>query len=211
MGELIQKQGGSDPMVGLLLLLGGKGKTAWVCRYILSFFLTVLFLPFQTSLAWAEGLTVKTSNAPMTIEARWDSMWGMGYFQNGQELKGDQLRLLLRSKNDPDINTLVNRSEDDSTLGTLGLGTSVVASLVCLALPSTQIHLGSLNIAAPYLPVQIPALAIGVVAAFFTNAAGAAQYEAVQRYNAPKARPGPVTWDLLPVKDHLAFGLTYHL
>jgi hypothetical protein len=46
--------------------------------------------------------------------------------------------------------------------------------------------------------LQIPALVLGVVAAFLENAGGAAKYSAVQRYNRQAMKPGPLTWNLDP-------------
>jgi hypothetical protein len=135
----------------------------------------------------------------------------MKYLQNGEELKEPQLKPLLKSKGDPAIDILIDRSEDEANIAGISLWSSIIVSIGCLALPSTHIHLGSLDIAAPYLPVQIPALAMGVVAAFFTNAAGAAKFEAVQRYNEKKKRPEPVTWELSPESDHMDFDLKYRL
>jgi hypothetical protein len=105
----------------------------------------------------------------------------------------------------------VGESDSDEALGTLGLCTSVTASLVCLALPTTTISLGTLKITLPCLPVQLPALAIGVVAAFFKNAGGAAEFTAVQRYNDKALQPDPVTWNLVPESGGLVLSLNYAL
>jgi hypothetical protein len=166
---------------------------------------------FQAGSGWAKSIPANEASAPATIETQWDSMWGMKYLQNGEELKEPQLKLLLKAKGDPAIDTLIDRSEDDANLAGIGLWSSIIVSIGCLALPSTQIHIGSLNIAAPYLPVQIPALALGVAAAFFTNAAGAAKFDAVQRYNDRKKRPSPVTWEISPESGHMDFDLKYRL
>ena len=151
------------------------------------------------------------TQAPATIEIRWESLGGMKYFQSGSELSGPQLKSLLNSADDPQISTLMGRSESDETLGKLGLGTSVAASLICLALPGTIIPLGTLKISLPYLPLQIPALALGVIGGFFTNAAGAAQFTAVQRYNSKAIKPSPLTWNLTPESNCLVLDLNYAL
>jgi hypothetical protein len=154
---------------------------------------------------------VVSKQAPATIETRWDSLWGMKYFQSGSQLSGQQLDSLLLSADDPQISALLEQSKLDETLGTLGFGTSVAASLICLALPSTIIPLGNLKISLPYLPLQIPALAIGVAAGFFTNAAGAAKFTAVQRYNGQAIKPGSLTWNLTPESNGLVLVLNYSL
>lgn len=159
----------------------------------------------------ARDASAAVSAAPATIETRWDSMWGMKYYQSGSELSGPRLKSLLQSAGDPRISALVGESESDETLGTVGLCTSVTASLVCLLLPTTNLSLGTVNISLPYLPLQIPALAIGVVAAFFKNAAGAARYTAVQRYNDKAATTDPVTWNLIPESSGLVLDLKYAL
>jgi hypothetical protein len=177
-------------------------------KQLLWAFLIILGWVFLFSPVWAQETS---ASAPATIETRWDSIWGMKYFQNDIELSNPQLKNLLQSADDPQIKTLLDQSESDSTLGTVGLGTSVAASLVCLLLPATNISLGTLKITVPYLPVQIPALAIGVVAAFFKNAAGAAQFAAVQRYNDKTLKPDPLTWNITPESKGLILNLNYAL
>lgn len=148
---------------------------------------------------------------PVTIETRWDSLWGMKYYQSGIELSDSQLKNRLQSADDSQINALLGESDSDETLCTLGLCTSVTASLVCLVLPTTNLSLGTLKISLPYLPLQLPALAMGVIAAFFKNAGGAAQFSAVQRYNEKAAEPNPVTWNLVPESSGLVLDLKYSL
>ncbi len=135
----------------------------------------------------------------------------MKYYQSGSELSEPRLKSLLQSSDDPQISALVGQSESDETLGTLGLCTSVTASLVCLVLPTTNLSLGTLKISLPYLPLQLPALAMGVVAAFFKNAGGAAQFSAVQRFNDKTLQPNPVTWNLTPESNGLVLDLNYAL
>ena len=154
---------------------------------------------------------VSTAAAPVTIEIRWDSLWGMKYYQSGSELSEPQLKSLLQSTNDPKISALMGESDSDETLGTLGLCTSVTASLVCLLLPTTNLSLGTVNISLPYLPLQIPALAMGVAAAFFKNAGGAAQFAAVQRYNGKAVKPDPLSWNITPESKGLVLNLKYAL
>jgi hypothetical protein len=154
---------------------------------------------------------VVSTQAPVTIETRWDSLWGMKYYQNDSELSELQLKSLLQSSNDSQIKDLLEESDSDETLGTLGLCTSVTASLVCLVLPTTNLSLGTLKISLPYLPLQLPALAMGVVAAFFKNAGGAAQFAAVQRYNNKAVKPAPLTWNLTPESNGLILDLKYAL
>jgi hypothetical protein len=151
----------------------------------------------------------ETSAAPATIETHWDSLWGMKYFQNGIELSHPQLKSLLDSNGDPQISALLAQSESDKTLGTISLGASAVGSAVCLVIPGTVIHVGSLKISAPYLPLQIPSLLLGVLAAFLENAGGAAQYSAVQRYNREAVKPGPITWNLDPEAKGLALNYAF--
>ena len=143
------------------------------------------------------------------IETDWDSLWGMKYLQNGEELSGPRLKSLLVSANDAQTSDLLSQSESDDTLGILCLGASVAGSAVCLVIPGTVIHAGTLDISLPYLPVQIPALALGVAASVLSNAGGAAKYAAVQRYNKMALKPGPLTWNLTPEAKGLALGFNY--
>jgi hypothetical protein len=171
----------------------------------------LFFLFLGVGLVEAQEVTKKTSDAPTTIEIRWDSMWGIKYFKNDMELTGPQLKGLLYSADNPEINTFFQRSEEDENLSLIALGTSLVGSVVCLVIPGTIIHVGSLTISATYLPVQIPAVLLGVVAGFLSNAAGAAKYDAVQRYNGAVAKPEPVTWGLSADHDSVLLNLKYSL
>jgi hypothetical protein len=160
--------------------------------------LTIFLAVFSLAPVWAQEASTGASDAPAAIETHWDSLWGMKYLQNGTELSESRLKGLLDSSGDPQISALMAESESDKTLGTLSLGGSVVGSAVCLVIPGTVIHLGSLKISAPYLPLQIPSLALGVLAAFLENAGGSAKYSAVQRYNRQAMKPSPLSWNLDP-------------
>jgi hypothetical protein len=158
---------------------------------------------------WAQEASAGSSEAPAPIETRWDSLWGMKYLQNGRELTEPQLKSLLDPTGDPQTSALLAQSETDETLGLISLGASAAGSAVCLVIPGTIIQVGTLKISLPYLPVQIPALVLGVGASFLSNAGGAAKYTAVQRYNAKAIKPGPLTWNLTPESKGLALGLNY--
>lgn len=190
-----------------------KGLSPFVGKRVLNQLLWVFLAVWGWTLLLVPVVAQDVSAAamPAAIETRWDSLWGMKYFQNDIELSGPQLKSLLQSADDPSINALLGQSESDEILGTLGLCTSVTASLVCLVLPTTNISLGTLKISLPCLPLQIPALAMGVVAAFFKNAAGAAQFSAVQRYNDKAVKPDPITWNFTPESNGLVLNLNYAL
>jgi hypothetical protein len=193
----------------LLLKSDSGGNRSFGWKRPLCGFLMILGWIFLSAPAMAQDASA--SSAPATIETRWDSLWGMKYYQGGVELSEPQLKSLLQSSGDPQIELLQEDYESDETLGTLGLCTSVTASLVCLVLPTTNLSLGTLKISLPFLPLQIPALAMGVVAAFFKNAGGAAQFAAVQRYDNKAVQPNPVTWNLVPESNGLVLDLNYAL
>jgi hypothetical protein len=172
-------------------------------------FLAVFLGVFPLAPVGAQEASAGSSDAPATIETHWDSLWGMKYLQNQTELSESELKGLLDSTGDPQISALLAESESDKTLGLIGLGASAVGSAVCLVIPGTVIHVGSLKISAPYLPLQIPALALGVLAGFLENAGGAARYSAVQRYNRETMKPGPLTWNLDPAVKGLSLNYAF--
>jgi hypothetical protein len=135
----------------------------------------------------------------------------MQYLQNGKTLTGAELKNLIDSSGDPQICALLSRSESNETWGYVGVGTSVAMSISCLFIPDSVIQVGGLKVSLPYLPVQIPALLLGVASSFLENSAGADKYTAVQRYNRAVKDPGPVTWDLSPRPRGLMVNLNYAL
>ena len=160
-------------------------------------------------LVWAQTASTSPSDGPVPIETRWDPLWGMKYFQNDKELSGPRLKSLLDSTNDPQTAALLGRSESDETWGVLALGASVVGSAVCLVIPGSTIDMGGWKISLPYLPIQVPSLALGVVSSFLGNASGAAKYAAVQRYNGKVEKSGPLTWGIEPGPKGLILAMNY--
>jgi hypothetical protein len=173
-------------LIGLLLCLAGQG-------------------------LWAQDLSAGISLVESPIEPHWDSLAGMQYLQNGRLLSGGQLKILVDSFGDPQAQMLLAQSESNETFGYLTLGGSLSGSLVCLFLPDTILHIGNLKISLPYLPVQLPALALGVFSAFLQNAAGSEKYGAVQRYNRKVQAPGAFSWDLSGDKNGPRLNFHYAL
>lgn len=177
-------------------------------------FLFLLFIPFLWMGGWETPVWAQeTFSAPTTtvIETHWDGWKGMQYLQNGKTLTGAELKNLIDSSGDPQISDLLAQSESNENWGYIGMGTSLAMSLGCLFIPDSVIQVGGLKVSLPYLPVQIPALLLGVASSFLENAAGADKYTAVQRYNREVRDPGPVTWDISPGPQGLMLDLNYAL
>jgi hypothetical protein len=173
-------------------------------------FFIALFLIFAfDSSVLAKNMQPDSTPPFVPIQTHWTLWDGMQYLRGDQVLSKPELNSLIRSLKDQQATELLAQGESDSTLGGIGVGTSIAASILILFLPGTHFQLLGLNVATPYLPVAAPGTVLGIVGGILEVQGNTEKYAAVQRYNRLTKQDESVTWNLSPQKNGLSLDLGY--
>ena len=154
---------------------------------------------------------VQPDNAPSfsPIQPHWTLWDGMQYLREDQVLSEPELNSLIRSLKDQKATELLVQGESDATLGGIGVGASLLASILILFLPGTHFQLLGLNVATTYLPVAAPGTVFGIVGGILEAQANTEKYAAVQRYNRLTKQDQSLTWNFSPQKNGIGLNMGY--
>ncbi len=173
-------------------------------------FLLVLFLVFTfNSPVLAKNAQPDNTPPFAPIQSHWTLWDGMQYLRNDHVLSEPELNSLIRSLKDQQATELLVSGESDGTLGGIGVGASIVASILILFLPGTHFQLLGLNVATPYLPVAAPGTVLGIVGGVLEAQANTEKYAAVQRYNRLTKQDQSLTWNFSPQKNGIGLNMGY--